>query len=283
MFQQSCAQIVTAGPDHSHHSSGDSSHSRDSEHDHAHDHDHDHGHESEHAHQDTTSGHTSPAATAFAHSSVVIDVPADGSASDSHKQPRGGHCTIKKAGSREIEIQYELPVSALPAAKAPGHTHAHDHDHGGHNHGCHSHGSINLRSAVLHVIGDLLQSIGVAIAGGLIWLNQDDPRWHLADPICTFVFSIVVLLTTKSVLKDIINVLMERTPRHINIPAMSQVSFIRSPVYTLMAPCATMHQGSQPVYVPLQDTIRLAQCSDQWVAGRQAVLSNPCVHSCRDQ
>lgn len=76
---------------------------------------------------------------------------------------------------------------------------------------------------MLHVIGDLLQSIGVAIAGALIWWHQDDPRWYLADPICTFVFSVVVLLTTKSILKDIVAVLMERTPQGVDVPAVSQV------------------------------------------------------------
>ena len=45
----------------------------------------------------------------------------------------------------------------------------------GHNeHDNHDHGedSINLRGAVLHVIGDLVQSIGVALAGALIWWKQ---------------------------------------------------------------------------------------------------------------
>jgi zinc transporter 2 len=143
-------------------------------------------------------------------------------------------CTIARTGSHEIEVRCELPAPAALKAAAggagagksgsrPATGHAHSHDHG-HDHG-HSHeaGSINLRSAVLHVIGDILQSIGVAIAGALIWYNQDDPRWYIADPICTFIFSIVVLLTTKSILRDIVHVLMERTPTNINIPAMSQV------------------------------------------------------------
>lgn len=33
--------------------------------------------------------------------------------------------------------------------------------------------------------------------------------WEIADPICTFVFSIIVLFTTITVLKDIFYVLME--------------------------------------------------------------------------
>ena len=35
------------------------------------------------------------------------------------------------------------------------------------------------------------------------------PEWKLADPICTFLFSILVLVTTITILKDIIVVLME--------------------------------------------------------------------------
>ncbi|KAF5834227.1 hypothetical protein DUNSADRAFT_9180 [Dunaliella salina] len=103
-----------------------------------------------------------------------------------------------------------------------GHDHGHDNGHGGHDHGhtCdghghdhgHSHENLNMRSALLHVLGDLLQSIGVALAGLLIWYKQDDPRWALADPICTFIFAALVLLTTQGIIKDIIHILMERTP-----------------------------------------------------------------------
>lgn len=48
------------------------------------------------------------------------------------------------------------------------------HDHGEHGH-AHGHGgeeSINLKGAVIHVLGDLIQSLGVAAAGALIWWKQ---------------------------------------------------------------------------------------------------------------
>ena len=32
--------------------------------------------------------------------------------------------------------------------------------------------NINLHGAVLHVIGDLIQSLGVAVAGAIIWIKQ---------------------------------------------------------------------------------------------------------------
>ena len=135
--------------------------------------------------------------------------------------------------------------------------------------------------AIIHVIGDFVQSIGVCIAGALIWWHQvgfagvpfargpfaggfvlnevkrgwrgeaasgvprlcllvhsacltgcshyhtighlspshtlrpvalrpprlpcpqDDPRWFIADPICTFLFAVLVLWTTRAILRDI--------------------------------------------------------------------------------
>lgn len=41
---------------------------------------------------------------------------------------------------------------------------------------------------------------------------QGDLRWALADPICTFIFAALVLLTTRGIIADIIHILMERTP-----------------------------------------------------------------------
>lgn len=57
-----------------------------------------------------------------------------------------------------------------------GHGHSHSHSHGDDDHSEGSDGggreNINLRGAVLHIIGDLVQSIGVAAAGALIWWKQ---------------------------------------------------------------------------------------------------------------
>lgn len=72
---------------------------------------------------------------------------------------------------------------------------------------------VQVRGAIIHVIGDFVQSIGVCIAGALIWYHQGDPRWYIADPICTFLFAVLVLWTTRAILRDISDVLMERVPR----------------------------------------------------------------------
>lgn len=65
---------------------------------------------------------------------------------------------------------------------------------------------INLRAALIHVLGDLIQSIGVLVASGLIWYNDS---WRLADPICTLLFSIIVIISTLFISRDILRILME--------------------------------------------------------------------------
>ncbi|KAG3074275.1 hypothetical protein PC122_g14456 [Phytophthora cactorum] len=110
-----------------------------------------------------------------------------------------------------------------------GHSHGEGHSHGhGHVHGKHSFGgelevgqmegsvktkknmeNLNIWSAYIHALGDFIQSIGVCIAGGLIWLK---PEWQIADPIATFVFSILVLFTTVGIVRDSLHILMEGSP-----------------------------------------------------------------------
>ena len=101
------------------------------------------------------------------------------------------------------------------------HQHAHGHSHGGdekesgdtRHHG-HSHDvkdrghkeNINVKAAFIHVIGDFVQSLGVFTAALIIYFK---PEWKIVDPICTFIFSVLVLCTTISILRNTMNVLME--------------------------------------------------------------------------
>lgn len=73
--------------------------------------------------------------------------------------------------------------------------------------------NINVQGAYLHVLGDSIQSIGVMISGGIIWYK---PEWKIIDLICTLCFSVIVLVTTINMLRNILEVLMESTPREID-------------------------------------------------------------------
>ncbi|KAG2676903.1 hypothetical protein I3843_12G075000 [Carya illinoinensis] len=73
--------------------------------------------------------------------------------------------------------------------------------------------NINVQGAYLHVLGDSIQSVGVMIGGAIIWYK---PEWKIIDLICTLIFSAIVLGTTIRMLRNILEVLMESTPREID-------------------------------------------------------------------
>ena len=126
-----------------------------------------------------------------------------------------------------------------------GHDHDHDHDHDEHDHHEHNHEhdhdhdhnsdeeiglhdedehtqkntNVNLRASFIHVLGDALQNVGVFIAGLIIFLF---PNLSIADPICTYIFCIIVGLTTVSILNDCIFVLMEGSPVAIDIDQLEK-------------------------------------------------------------
>lgn len=76
---------------------------------------------------------------------------------------------------------------------------------------------VNVKAAALHVLGDLLQSVGVTIAATLIYIN---PSWRLADPICTFIFSLIVICTTIPIAKECVSVLMEGVPYELDLQSI---------------------------------------------------------------
>ncbi|XP_037652099.1 zinc transporter 2-like [Sebastes umbrosus] len=88
-----------------------------------------------------------------------------------------------------------------------------------HHHG-HGHGNASVKAAFIHVVGDLVQSVGVLLAATIIhfW-----PEYKVADPICTFLFSVLVLVTTLPVTKDVFRILMEGTPQDVNVSAVRDV------------------------------------------------------------
>jgi len=75
-----------------------------------------------------------------------------------------------------------------------------------------------LRAAYIHILGDIIQSLGVLIASVIIYIFQDtNPGIAIIDPICTFFFAIIVLSTSIPVTRDCLNVLMEATPKDMDV------------------------------------------------------------------
>jgi cobalt-zinc-cadmium efflux system protein len=75
------------------------------------------------------------------------------------------------------------------------------------------HENLNLRGAFLHVLGDTLGSVGAIIAGILMMFRQ----WYLADPIVSTIVGALVLYSSWELVSESVEVLLEGTPRHLNI------------------------------------------------------------------
>lgn len=72
--------------------------------------------------------------------------------------------------------------------------------------------SLNVRGAFLHVVGDMLGSVG-AIAAALIMLATG---WYLADPILSAGIGVLILFSAWRLFRESVDVLLEATPRHID-------------------------------------------------------------------
>lgn len=59
----------------------------------------------------------------------------------------------------------------------------------------------------------MVQSIGVISAAIIIYVK---PEYKIADPICTYLFSFLVLMTTVPIFNDCIKMIMEESPDEIN-------------------------------------------------------------------
>ncbi|KAF6111465.1 solute carrier family 30 member 2 [Phyllostomus discolor] len=95
--------------------------------------------------------------------------------------------------------------------------HGHSHNHGQSHDTSQQQGNPSVRAAFIHVIGDLLQSVGILVAAYILYFK---PEYKFVDPICTFLFSILVLGTTLTILRDVILVLMEGTPKGVDFTAV---------------------------------------------------------------
>lgn len=78
--------------------------------------------------------------------------------------------------------------------------------------------NLNVRAAALHVMGDLLGSVGAIIAALIIiWTG-----WTPADPILSILVSVLVLRSAWRLLKDSVNELLEGAPLTLDIAALQR-------------------------------------------------------------
>ncbi|WKD50735.1 cation diffusion facilitator family transporter [Microbulbifer spongiae] len=88
--------------------------------------------------------------------------------------------------------------------------------------------TINIRGALLHVMGDLLGSMAALVSGAVIYLSG----WLPIDPLLSLLICLLILISCVRLLRDAVDVLMERVPRELSLPVvgetLAQVSGVRS-------------------------------------------------------
>lgn len=80
----------------------------------------------------------------------------------------------------------------------------------------HAHGNLNVRGAYLHVLGDLLGSLGAISAGAIILLTG----WTAADPIISVVIAGLILVSAWRLVHEATDVLLEAAPPSIDMPRL---------------------------------------------------------------
>lgn len=74
-------------------------------------------------------------------------------------------------------------------------------------------GNLNIRGAYLHVLSDLLGSVGAMIAGILLMLFA----WNWADTVISAIIAVLVLINAINLVKEACLILLESTPSHLKI------------------------------------------------------------------
>ena len=79
-------------------------------------------------------------------------------------------------------------------------------------------GSLNVRAAFLHVIGDLLGSLGVVVAAVLVLTMG----WERADPVIAILIGVLIVISSWRILRESVEVLLEGTPAGIDAEAVGR-------------------------------------------------------------
>lgn len=90
-------------------------------------------------------------------------------------------------------------------------------------------GNLNMRGAYLHVISDMIGSIGAIIAALMIMYGG----WNWADPVASIIVALLVLRSGYIQTKASVHVLMEGSPTEVNIEQISELILSHKEIITI--------------------------------------------------
>ena len=72
---------------------------------------------------------------------------------------------------------------------------------------------INIRSAVLHLLGDAAASVGIIVSGTVIVLTA----WYPIDPIISIILGLAIIWAAWQIIKETLEIFLEQAPRAIDV------------------------------------------------------------------
>ena len=81
-----------------------------------------------------------------------------------------------------------------------------------------SHGSLGVRGAFLHIIGDTVGSVGAIGAAVIIRVTG----WTQADAVVSFGIAVLIVLSGVHLIRESLHILLEGVPRHILLPEVEE-------------------------------------------------------------
>lgn len=75
---------------------------------------------------------------------------------------------------------------------------------------------LNIRAAFLHLMGDVLSTVGAVVAGVIIRFTA----WNWLDPLVSVLIGFLILWSAWSIVRESVEILMEGTPTDIDMEAM---------------------------------------------------------------
>jgi cobalt-zinc-cadmium efflux system protein len=82
----------------------------------------------------------------------------------------------------------------------------------------HAHDNLNVRGAYLHVLGDLLGSVGAIVAAVVVLTTG----WMAADPIVSVAIALLILFSAWNLVREATDILMESAPAHIDMDRVQE-------------------------------------------------------------
>ncbi|KAL6122034.1 hypothetical protein NUSPORA_00954 [Nucleospora cyclopteri] len=130
--------------------------------------------------------------------------------------------------------------------------------------------NLNIRATYVHIIGDIIQSIGVVLASLIIHFN---PKWVFVDLICTLIFTFLVVYSTIPVFKDGISVLSEATPAYIDIEKIKEniemhpkiLEVLNIKCWSVGMNCVALNLTILVDFITIQQYERLLKCLNNYL------------------